>query len=201
MLILILFSMVILLVINIFYRILINQDDVLNTKDRIKNLEEESKQFKNDPVKTKEHFSKMMGENSKLTKITLKPMIVSFMIVLVALPLLHTLYLDYSIPLTDNSGNVTIDNQVYFTELQDNRIELTKDGQVIFSADMPSLQEIDGKYYKIEKKEDSINMMRVVAVTPITLPFIGRELSWIFLYIMLSVPLSILMKKLLGVKI
>ena len=142
-----------------------------------------------------------MDENKKLTKLTLKPMIVSFMIVLIALPLLSMLYIDYKIPVDNNAGNVTIENQLYFAEVQNSSISMTKDGKPVLSADMPSLQKIEGKYYKIEQKEGGINMMRTIAVTPITLPFIGRELSWIFLYIILSVPLSILLKKLLGVKI
>ncbi|MBI5332672.1 MAG: hypothetical protein HZB65_03805 [Candidatus Aenigmarchaeota archaeon] len=201
MLLLILASIVILLVINVFYRILINQDEVLNIKDRIKKLEDESKEHKDNPDKTKEYFSKMMNENGKLTKLTLKPMIVSFMIVLIALPLLSMLYADYNIPLENNAGNATIENQMYFAEIQNNSITLTKDGQMVFSADLPFVQEINGRQYKIEMKEGRVNMMRVIAVTPITLPFIGRELSWIFLYIILSIPLSILLKKLLGVRI
>src|SRR3989338_5656902 len=104
MLLLILTSIAILLIINVFYRILINQDEVLNIKDRIKKFEDESKQHKNDTEKTKEYFSKIMDENKKLTKLTLKPMIVSFMIVLIALPLLSMLYIDYKIPVDNNAG-------------------------------------------------------------------------------------------------
>ena len=106
--------------------------------------------------KTKEYFSKIMDENKKLTKLTLKPMIVSFMIVLIALPLLSMLYIDYKIPVDNNAGNVTIENQLYFAEVQNSSISMTKDGKPVLSADMPSLQKIEGKYYKIEQKEGGI---------------------------------------------
>src|SRR3989344_1284653 len=111
----ILFAITVLLVINIFYRILINQDEVLG----IKELEGESKKYKDDKDKTKEYFSKMMDENRKLTKLSLKPMIVSFLIVMIMLPIMSFFYADYAIGLNDSSGNVTI-NTFYTANLQNN---------------------------------------------------------------------------------
>src|SRR3989338_11309294 len=99
----ILFAITVLLVINIFYRILINQDEVLGIKDRMKELEGESKKYKDDKDKTKEYFSKMMDENRKLTKLSLKPMIVSFLIVMIMLPIMSFFYADYAIGLNDSS--------------------------------------------------------------------------------------------------
>ena len=208
MFVIILFSILVLIIINVFYRILINQDEVLSIKDKMKELEEESKKHKNDPQKTKEYFSKMMDENRKLTKLSLKPMLISFLIVMIFLPIISIIYVDYSVQLTNSTGNVTIDN-FYFVNVQNNTVELLKNDSLMFSCETPCLKEVDGKHFKLQKesierdgkKEDVVRMSRIVAMSPVTIPFIGRELGWIWIYIIFSIPMTILIKKLMGVKI
>jgi len=200
----ILFAITVLLVINIFYRILINQDEVLGIKDRMKELEGESKKYKDDKDKTKEYFSKMMDENRKLTKLSLKPMIVSFLIVMIMLPIMSFFYADYAIGLNDSSGNVTI-NTFYTANLQNNTVQFLAEGNEVFSCEMPCYKYIDDKYFKLEKEraeqKERIKISRIVAESPVAIPFIGKDLGWIWIYILLSIPLTIVTKKLMGVKI
>ncbi len=204
----IIFSIVVLLVINAFYRILINQDEVLDIKDRMKELETESKKHKDNPEKTKEYFSKIMDENRKLTKLSFKPMIVSFAIVMVMLPLLSMFYTDFTVNLTENQGNVTIDN-LYFVKQQNNTVQLLNGDKELFSCELPCMKKIDEKYYKLHievvendgKKIEKLKLSRIVVLSPVALPFIGKELGWIWLYVMLSIPLTIIIKKLMGVRI
>lgn len=217
MLFIILFSILVLVVINVFYRILINQDEVLDIKDRMKHLEEESKKNKNDPEKTKEYFGKIMDENRKLTKLSLKPMLVSFAIIMVMLPIISIFYTDFSAPLdTNNMGNVTI-GSFYLVKLDNNTVNLLQNDTIALNCTIPCMKQIDGKMFNIHnesvevdgQKEEHIRFSRIVIETPVsenfmravTFGFLGRDLGWIWLYIMLSMPLTIVVKKLMGVKI
>ncbi|MBI4895336.1 MAG: hypothetical protein HY831_02470 [Candidatus Aenigmarchaeota archaeon] len=209
MLFIIIFSVLVLIVINVFYRILINQDEVLDIKDRMKHLEEESKKYKNEPEKTKEYFGKIMDENRKLTKLSLKPMLVSFAIIMVMLPIMSIFYTDLSAPLdSNNMGNVTI-GSFYLVKLDNNTVQLLQNDTQILNCSMPCMQHIDDKVFNIHKetvdnngeKQEHVRFSRIVIETPVAIPFIGKDLGWIWLYIMLSIPLTIVVKKLMGVKI
>ncbi len=209
MLFIILFSIVVLVVINVFYRILINQDEVLDIKDRMKHLEEESKKYKNEPEKTKEYFGKIMDENRKLTKLSLKPMLVSFAIIMVMLPIMSIFYTDFSAPLnSNNTGNVTI-GSFFLVKIDNNTIQLMQNDTQTLICNMPCMKTIDGKVFNIHNetvdvdgnKEEHVRFSRIVIETPVAIPFVGRDLGWIWLYIMLSIPLTIVVKKLMGVKI
>ncbi len=204
MLLVILFSVVVLFVINIFYRILVNQEKVVSLKARMKVLQDESNKYKNDPAKQKEYFSKMMDENRELTKLSFKPMIVSFAIIMVALPIVSILYADVYMSPVDQ-GNVTIDEVVYQYNIQGSQFMLSSDSATITCDISDCFEEVNGKYYRIVKEvkdgTEEIRMARIIAISPVTIPFVGKELAWIWFYVILSIPLSIFIKKLMGVKI
>ena len=94
-------------------------------------------------------------------------------------------------------------------KLDNTTVHLLQNDSQVFSCAMPCLEKIDDKYYKLHievvendgKKIEKLKMSRIVILSPVTLPFIGRELGWIWLYVMLSIPLTIVIKKLMGVKI
>jgi uncharacterized membrane protein (DUF106 family) len=211
MLVILIFSIVILLVINLLYRLLIDQDEIVEIKKRIKDLEKESKQFKDDREKTKEYFSKIMDEQKKISKMSLKPMLVSFIVIIIFLPFLSTMYIDHPVAMqpmpnsTVSEGNVTLTN-TYFVLKDNNTINVLNysDRSLVTSCDESCLQEIDGKHWKIYSEKvndrDVVKFNDVVITSPVNIPIIGKELGWIWWYIILSIPLSILIKKLMGVK-
>src|SRR3989338_1874817 len=88
------FSFFVILVINIFYKLLINQQDAKNSRERMKEINAKIKeeQKKGNTEKVNKLFSELMQENSRIMKMSLKPMIVSFVIILLALPWISGIY-------------------------------------------------------------------------------------------------------------
>lgn len=186
------FSVIILIVINIFYRILINQNDAKNIKERSKEISAQMKEAQK--AKDSEKSKKLMGEllvnNNKMMKLTMKPMIVSLIVVIVLLPSLSTFYGDKTIALQDNKGNVTIDNQNYAIEKTDNTVKI---GDV--SCSLPCTTEIGAHAYKINQEGNGIKFAMIVATMPVGLPVLGSTFGWLGWYIICSIPLVIIIRK------
>src|SRR3989344_4733584 len=112
------FSVIILFIINIFYRILINQNDARHIKQRTKELSKEMKEAQKagNTDKSKALMSEMLGQNSKMMKMTMKPMIISLIIVVVLLPSLATFYGDKIAPMTDGQGSIMLNGNTHQIE-------------------------------------------------------------------------------------
>jgi len=194
-----LYAVVILFVINIFYRVLIDQNKVVELKERVKDYQKEMKQHRDDSARTKEIMSKMMEVQKDMSKMTMKPLLVSFVIILIFMPFLAGFYSDHTISLADGTGILELDDSYTVQKMDDGL--LISNGDTFTCETLPCNKVIEGKYWKIFSNDDKVVFMRTVVLTPIPIPFVGDELTWIWWYIMLSIPLSIIIKKLLGVRI
>ncbi|MBI2579531.1 MAG: DUF106 domain-containing protein [Candidatus Aenigmarchaeota archaeon] len=89
-----LFSFFMLVIINIFYRILVNQTKAKETKDLIAELSKKMKesQKSGNTEESKKAMSQMMQEQGALMRMSMKPMIISMIIVIIFLPLLSGVY-------------------------------------------------------------------------------------------------------------
>ena len=101
------FSAIVLVLINVFYKVLINQKAAKAIRDRQKELskkmQEERKAGNTDKMNALMRES--LQENSRIMRMTLKPMIVSFVIVIILLPWLHATYGDKTAVITDGKAN------------------------------------------------------------------------------------------------
>ena len=97
-----------LLLTNVLSKFLINQKDVKAKKDRIGELNKEMKNKKNDVDGTKKLMGEILRENNSIFKMTMKPLLVSFVFVIIALPIIHGIYNDKF--LAQNSTEVEIGN-------------------------------------------------------------------------------------------
>lgn len=186
------FSIIILVVINIFYKVLINQQHAKELKQRSKDLSREMKEAQKagDKEKSKKLMSELLQQNNKMMKLTMKPMIVSLVVVIILLPSLSTFYGDKIVTVTDGKGSVMLSDATYQIEKTDSSVKV---GDV--SCSVPCTAEITGETYKITPEGNGIKFAQVVAVLPITLPWLGSSFGWLGWYIICSIPLVIIIRK------
>ncbi len=186
------FSIIILFVINIFYKILVNQNEAKATKERTKEISREMKeaQKSGDKDKSKRLMGELMSQNSKMMRMTMKPMIVSLIVVVILLPSLATFYGDKIVTINDGKGSVTLGGNAYVVEKIDGTVKV---GEA--SCSIPCTTEVAGSAYRVSLEGSNVKLAQIVAVTPFALPFFGSAFGWLGWYIISSIPLVIIMRK------
>ncbi len=200
----ILFGILILIIINLFYRFLIKQDEAGRAKERIKEIGNEMKKYRSDKEKTSQLMTEMMKENNKIMKMTLKPMLVSFLVVLLLLPFLSAVYGDRYAALQNNStGNITLDDTYFELQKSDGKL-LIKSSAESYECSLPCREQINTSVtskWNILQEGDRIKFGRIVALLPFTLPWIGDDSGWILWYLIISIPMMIIIRKAMGIKV
>lgn len=188
----VMFSVVVLFVINIFYKVLINQNDAKMIKQRVKeyNAELKDAQKKKETDRQKKIMSDMMAENGKLMKLTMKPMIVSLVIVVIFLPSMSAFYGDKMIDVSSGTGSVHLFGANY-TITRDNTT-LKVNG---IECSAPCTQKIGQYNYKITEAGNSVKVAQIVATLPFVLPFVGGTFGWLGWYIICSIPLVMMLRR------
>lgn len=215
--IILLISLGILALINLFYRILIDQKKATQVKERVKELNKELKQSVSDKQKMNSVYSEIMKEQSKLMKMSLKPMLISFIVVACFLPVINMYYGDVSIPMTTSgldATNATIGGiqnfggTLYHLDKNNDTLKITNEKtNEITICELPCRSNISSdNRYSITKTDlnqthTRVTFSNIVAVTPFTLPIIGSTWSWIIWYILVSIPLMIIIRKMYGIKV
>jgi uncharacterized membrane protein (DUF106 family) len=55
-------------------------------------------------------------------------------------------------------------------------------------------------FFSSAEKENAVNFEMLVARMPFTVPFIGNYLTWFWWYIFISIPATMVFRKMLGVE-
>lgn len=191
-----LFSIMILILINLFYKFLINQAEAKQIKDRIKELNQKMKEDQKSGKPTNEAMSEIMQENNKMMKMNMKPMLASFVIIILFLPWLSGTYGDISVVLEENTGEVTIDSETYRVEKINEKIEVNELG---ISCEAPCRADIGDSTWNIEHYDNTVKFGRIIALLPIPLPLFGDDLGWLGWYFIFSIPIIIIIRKILKI--
>ncbi len=191
------FSFFIILVINIFYKILVDQAEAKRSKDRMKEINDKIKeeQKKGNLENANKLLSELMQENSRLMKLSLKPMMVSFVIILLALPWIAEIYGDKEVKLENNKGELKIDGVSYEVQKTDNGVQID---DVSYEVPKNGL-EISGAKWNVQMNGDSVKFSRVVVYLPFSIPFVGSDLGWLGWYFLLSILFMIVTRKFLKI--
>lgn len=186
------FSIIILIVINIFYKVLINQNEAKRIKQKTKDISKEMKEAQKagDTTRSKKLMSEMLTENNRMMKMTMKPMIVSLIVVIVLLPSLATFYSDKMVVLQDGKGNVTLDGTAYQVQKTGNNVSIGST-----NCDVPCQERIGKHTYKVSMENSNVKIAQIVATLPFALPFLGSTFGWLGWYIICSMPLVIIIRK------
>ncbi|MFH1630776.1 MAG: EMC3/TMCO1 family protein [Candidatus Aenigmatarchaeota archaeon] len=207
-------SIGILALINIFYRFLINQKKAVQSKERVKELNKEMKKCMNDKPKMNSIYSEVMKEQGSIMKMSMKPMLISFVVVALLLPAIHTLYGDVTVTLpTGGFSNVTLSGVTYGLSMAENNSFTLIDygtnvtpkilefpSKIVLSENKYIVTKTD-RINNLNQTDTTILFANIVAVAPFGIPFIGSAWSWIIWYILVSIPFMIIIRKLYGIKI
>lgn len=191
-----LFSIMILIMINLMYKFLVNQSDSKQIKARIKELNEKMKEDQKNGKPTNEAMSEIMQENNKMMKMNMKPMLASFVIIILFLPWLSGTYGDILVPLEENTGELTIGSQTYQVQKAGEKIEIDSLG---ISCEAPCRVDIEDNKWNIEYFDNTVKFGRIIALLPIPLPLFGDDLGWLGWYFIFSIPIIILIRKILKI--
>ncbi len=194
------FSLLIAIIINIFYKILVNQNDAKQIKARVKEVQNDAKAARKsgDMKRSSELMSEAMKENSKMMRLTMKPMIVSMVIVIIFLPLIAELYNDIPVAIDSTGlGVLKIDGQSYALQRNGNELKIND-----FVCNMPCVtNNIAGYKWEVAAEGNGIKFARIVSTTPIALPYFGNDFGWLGWYIISSIPLMIVTRRLMKIAI
>lgn len=195
-----LIAAIILVVINAFYRFLIDQDKAQQIKERIRHLSSEARKAKGDEARAKELMKESMAEQQKMMRMNMKPMLLSMVIVVVLLPYLAAVYSDAVVQLGDSPSSFKLSGKDFTLMKGDEGISVS--GPQSFTCQLPCRRVIDGNVWKIlADGSDRVKFELVAATLPPGLPLAGGwELGWIWWYVLVSIPLSIIIRALYGIK-
>ena len=208
MIVIIIFSGIVLFIINLLQRLLVNQEEAKGIKEDVKELSKRMKeeQKQGNTEKANELMKEVMAKNSKMMSMTMKPMLVSFIVIILILPWMSGNYGDKIALLEDNKGEVNINDVVYSVERNGN--EITINGE---NCDSPCVRGFDNKNWLVSYKEsgcllffcnpERVEFARIIAFLPVTLPFFGDDLGWLGWYLIISIPMALIIRKLLKISV
>ena len=147
----------------------------------------------------------------------MKPMLVSLVIVFLFLPWASGNFGDQTANLVNDKGNITINNELYQTQLNGDTVTVTKSGATIatFTATASEIDRrflIGNDYYVLSYEKaggfiftspEHVKFARVVALLPegVSLPLFGNEFGWLGWYLIISIPVMLLVRKSLKINI
>ncbi len=196
----IIFSLILVFVINLFYKFLINQEEAKQLKQRQKELKEEMKTYRKEgnAEKTTELFSEMMQLNNKMMKLTLKPMLASLIIIAIFLPMVASFF-DITATFEDNHATIDLGGNVYEITRSEDTFEVT--GPAEFECNKTCRQYLQNTEWNIRLDGNKIVFVRILVLLPFSLPLIGDDLGWLGCYIIISFILVMPIRKLLKINI
>jgi uncharacterized membrane protein (DUF106 family) len=211
------FSFLVLFIVNVLQKLLVNQEEAKKIKEEVKELGNQMKeeQKQGNSTKATELMKEMMSKNSKMMSMTMRPMLVSFVVIILILPWLSGHYGDKMIALQDSEGNITIGSESYTVQKSYEDLLVMKGGTTIFNVMMTASEddrslEIDGNWYVVSYEEaggfilthpEQMKLSRVVAFLPVTLPYFGNNLGWLGWYLILSVPVALIIRRALKISV
>lgn len=176
-----LFSLTVVLVINVFYKLLVKQGEAKGIKERIKELNAKIKELKANKQQVDELFKDVMRENSKLMRLSFKPMIISFIIVIISLPWLGTIYGERSVEIKDGNGEMLFNGNSYAVSRNATAVSLGGE-----TCELPCRLKAGQHSFNLEASGNNVKVSPVIAHLPFSLPVVGNDLGWLGWYFLLS---------------
>lgn len=188
----ILYSFVVLSTVNIFYKLLVNQGQAKQIRENVENMNRQlrEEQKNGNKEKSSQILSNIMREQGRVFKMSMKPLIVSFVIIGGFFYLIGGSYGNKIVELSSGMGTVTIDNQKYPIEKIDDKITIN-------GKECPCV--IGNSAWRIAAEGDKVTLVRIVTSLPVSLPLIGNETGFLGWYIIVSMPTMIILRKLMKI--
>ena len=199
-----LFTILISLVLAVITRLLTNPQKMKEVKTEMEFYKGKVSQSQKEGNKedVKRYTSLMMASSKKQFQLSMKSLVVTMVFVLLVLGYINQTYEGFSVDLSkEQKVNFREDSYDIRTENSSFLIDLDKNG--LTESDSRKYGEeirFSGSYWRVEKLNDKLHFSLIVAKMPFYMPVLGTYLNWFWLYFLLSIPTSLLFRKLLGVE-
>ena len=196
-----LFSVILSIIFGFSNKILVNQEEAKNVRKRIKEINKEMKKHKGDQKKSSNLMSEYMQNTRKMMKMTLKPLAVSLVIVIISFPIVEDSYRK-TVFISDGPENLELGKE-YQISVNSGNISVSGIG----SCAIPCELEIDGKNYNIDysksyvffTNESNVAFSEIIVIYPIPLPLVNESSGWLAWYIIVILPATIIVRKMLRI--
>ncbi len=194
-----LISLLISFALSMVYKIFTNQKELKGMNEELKEMNSKFKeaQKNKDQKELMKLQGKMLEINSKKMKNTMKPMMISFLIIIpVFVYVFPTLYGDLVVELDDSMEGVMEFGGIE-KSLQVSGEDVLVEGRKIEGTLAMGDSEFALKQLDEDKKV--VSFKRIVVELPFSLPIWGSHIGWLGWYILVSIPLTTTIRKLLGI--
>ncbi|MEA2004633.1 MAG: EMC3/TMCO1 family protein [archaeon] len=199
------------LIFSLANKVMVNQDKLKHVKSEMKKIQQEIKKArkKNNEKELSKLWEKSMKMNHQQLTMVLKPMVVSMLLIFMVFPWMRFTYGDVVSPVNDSSfiferGDYENEFSVNMRSDDSVAIKDMSSGKSYVPGDIVVLDEREWTVrYDPPKDEEGIakfvfSSMKVKL--PISIPFVGDAVGWLGFYILVSIPTTIVFRKLLGVQ-
>jgi len=198
---------------SVLYLVLVDQQKMKRIKAEIKETQEKMKkaQKEGNDKEIKALFSNSMKSQNEMMSLTLKPIIASMLIFLIVIPWMYTNYGDISVKIIDGKGAFTYHDVGHNISVSGTKFTILGENQ---TYDFGYKIEFAGKTWGTSYKPDArgffekwrnvpvystLTFENVRFKLPFHFPGIGDKVGWLGLYIIISIPSTMLFRKILGV--
>ena len=214
------------LMISIIYRVLTKPEEVRKVKTDMKFYKDKMSkaQKEGDKEAAAKYAGEMMKASQAQMKHSMKPMMATMLIFLLLLGWLHTNFGGVVADIGTNPDATfsygAAEHKILYEAPGDDGepamragVDFNDDGQFdqdeIFEQDEIFPYQgaywrprpvMEGFFFAMTEKPDAVHFEMLVAQMPFSLPFLGSYLSWFWWYLFISIPATIVFRKLLGVE-
>lgn len=185
------------------YKLLTNQEELKGVNEELKELNAKFKeaQKNKDQKELMKLQTRMLEINSKKMKNTMKPMMASFLIIIpVFVFIFPALYGDLVVKLDDSlAGTAEFGGKSA-------NVQFVKEGSaIVINGEEKTPQqtmEIGDKEFVFKSFDDGkkeVTLKMIAVNLPFSMPIWGERLGWLGWYILFSIPLTSVFRKVLGV--
>ncbi len=188
-------------VISLFYKILMDHDELGSIKEKMNELKKKSKEAREDgnEEKAMEYTQDVMKQSQRQMKMQFKPMIATFVLIIpIFWFVLPGLYPAATVEI-NNTGTVEYGGIEKTISLENtDPLEITMDGNTYRENDVLTIDGYELKVDELREDTGELELLRVAARLPVSLPFWGNALGWLGWYILISLGVSQVFRKLMG---
>lgn len=203
-LVVLLISATVSLILSMIYKVTTNQEELKQVNKELKemNLKFKEAQKNKDQKELMKLQSKMMEVNSKKMKSSMKPMMISFIIIIPVFVLLFpSLYGDLTVELDESLNGVMkfgdAEKNIYLS--QEEPLVLKINGEENPVSEVITINNDEFLFKNFDKGKNVVSFKRVVVNLPFSLPIWGSYIGWLGWYILISIPLTTVFRKALGI--
>ncbi len=193
---LLLFSAIVVFLLNVPYRFLLNQNEAAAIKSKAKELQERAKaaQKEGNAKLSSQLLHESLLESGKMTRLTMKPMLISMLIAVMVLPFLGNTYNDVTAAIKDGAGEAKLNGNTYMVAWDGKSLKIND-----AECALPCRKTLEGGLWNAVPEGSSVVFQRIVALLPVSMPVFGDDAGWLGWYFIVSIPTMILWRKLLKI--